>query len=77
MIRNLDIFGTTDSVLERLVGDFFKTGWKDISNLFNMVIAAEIFSSDCEKEFDNLQDIIFLFSYLFLMSLGTVKTKLR
>jgi hypothetical protein len=42
MIKNLDIFGTTYSVLEHLVGDFFKTGWKDVSKLFNMAIAAEI-----------------------------------
>jgi hypothetical protein len=36
-----------------------------------MTTASEIFTGDIEKEFDNIEDIIFLNTYLFLMNLNS------
>ena len=69
MLVNLDIFEPSDSVLQHLIGDFFNTGWSDISALFRRAISAHIFSGKSEREFEDMQDMLFLYTYLLLMNL--------
>jgi hypothetical protein len=67
MIRDLDIFDEFNETLAHISGDFFIRGYKDISRLLNDAVAALIFSADSEKQFDHLQDLMFLYLYLFIL----------
>jgi len=63
-----DIFDDINPGLAKVTGDFFLTGFKDLSRLMNIAAGAEIFSCKSEKEFDHVMDMVFLYAYLFLLN---------
>lgn len=63
-----DIFDSFNDALAHVTGDFFLSGWKDIQRLHAMAVSAHIFANNSEKEFDHLQDLIFLYMYLYLLN---------
>jgi hypothetical protein len=68
MERRYNIFDNIDEALAHVTGDFFRTGWKDISRLYNSAVAEHLFAKNSDKEFDHMQDLLFLYIYLFLLN---------
>lgn len=69
MLRNLDIFDEHNPALDHLVADLFASDVVTVKRLFNKAISAEIFRAKSSCEFNDMQDLIFLYIYIFLLNL--------
>jgi len=65
---DLNIFDGTTSPLQAITARFFDTGWKDIQRLYGVAVSSHLFSNKSNKEFDHIQDLLFLYALLYLLN---------